>query len=398
MRANPGGGIAPEDVVGRDKLVKRLWATLQQQSLVLVAERRMGKTTVLKKMEAESPESMVVCYRDTESVSSPVEFVERVAQDVERHLNAAQNTARRAKALLDSWGGGQILGVKFPQRAAEHWKALLEEVLGDLADHTREKAILFWDELPLMLQKIARATDETVAMDLLDTLRGLRQTYPALRMVYTGSIGLHHVLSALRGRGVSTSPVNDMQTLEVPPLEGLDARYLAAELIRGEDLVGEEIEETATVIADLVDGVPFYIHHVAAAMANRGEPATPSRAEQIVAELLVDAQDPWDLQHYRLRLSDYYDERAVVALAVLDELAVTPDTVTFDDLHGRLRMSLPPGQPAAQGILDGDKETLRSLVKLMQRDHYLRQQPHDGTYGFRFNLIKRWWALDRGLV
>jgi hypothetical protein len=45
-----------------------------------------------------------------------------------------------------------------------------------------------------MLGKIG---DES-AMELLDTLRSIRQMYPAVRMVYTGSIGLHHVIGSLR--------------------------------------------------------------------------------------------------------------------------------------------------------------------------------------------------------
>lgn len=53
MRANPGGEIAPEDVVGRDRLIARLWETLTRQSVILVAERRMGKSCVVKKMLAE---------------------------------------------------------------------------------------------------------------------------------------------------------------------------------------------------------------------------------------------------------------------------------------------------------------------------------------------------------
>ncbi|MEZ5602385.1 MAG: hypothetical protein R3F36_16280 [Candidatus Competibacteraceae bacterium] len=42
-------------------------------------------------------------------------------------------------------------------------------------------------------------------MDLLDTLRGLRQTHANLRMIYTGSIGLHHIVTALREEGYVNS-------------------------------------------------------------------------------------------------------------------------------------------------------------------------------------------------
>ena len=50
MKANPGGLVAPQDVIGRDKLIAKIWMRLEQQSLILSAERRMGKTTIIKKM------------------------------------------------------------------------------------------------------------------------------------------------------------------------------------------------------------------------------------------------------------------------------------------------------------------------------------------------------------
>jgi len=117
-------------------------------------------------------------------------------------------------------------------------------------------------------------------MDLLDTLRGLRQTHANLRMIYTGSIGLHHVVTALREEGYVNSPVNDMRTVEVPPLDDGHAEALAKALIQGEGLISSAPDETAAIIAKRVDAIPFYIHHVVAAMADRGQAATPEIAER----------------------------------------------------------------------------------------------------------------------
>ena len=53
MRTNPGGGLAPEEVVGRDALIADLWDKLERHSVMMTAERRMGKTSVLRKMLAQ---------------------------------------------------------------------------------------------------------------------------------------------------------------------------------------------------------------------------------------------------------------------------------------------------------------------------------------------------------
>jgi ATP/maltotriose-dependent transcriptional regulator MalT len=57
MKANPGGQLTPGEVIGRDRLIRKLWRVLETRSLVLSAERRMGKTSVIKKMTAEASPS-----------------------------------------------------------------------------------------------------------------------------------------------------------------------------------------------------------------------------------------------------------------------------------------------------------------------------------------------------
>ncbi|GEM_PF-1684579 len=45
--------ISPRNVVGRDRLIEQVWKKLESKSLRFTAERRIGKTTVMKKMLAE---------------------------------------------------------------------------------------------------------------------------------------------------------------------------------------------------------------------------------------------------------------------------------------------------------------------------------------------------------
>lgn len=67
MKANPGGEIAPSEVIGND-IIQGLWRVLERQSLLLSAERRMGKTCLIKKMVAEVPDGKLAVYRDLEGV------------------------------------------------------------------------------------------------------------------------------------------------------------------------------------------------------------------------------------------------------------------------------------------------------------------------------------------
>ena len=119
MKANPGGQLAPSEVVGRDDLIARLWRVLERQSLVLTAERRIGKTSVIKKMKAEAPETVLPIYHDLEGTRTPLEFAELVLHDVEAYLSGKGRFANRARKLLAELTGTEIGGViKLPERVA----------------------------------------------------------------------------------------------------------------------------------------------------------------------------------------------------------------------------------------------------------------------------------------
>jgi hypothetical protein len=387
MRANPGGQLATQDIVGRDVLVARLWDTLSRQSVVLSAERRMGKSHVLWKMRDEAPADRLVVYHDLEGVRTPLDFVELVLRDVERFLSRRDRLASRARRLLADLQGVEVGDwVKLPPGIAPHWKRLLTDALADLAEHEERTVVFFWDELPLMLHNVQQREGPGAAMEVLDVLRQVRQTHPTLRMVFTGSIGIHNVLSGLKETGYANAPLNDMRLVDVPPLEPADAADLARRLLAGEGIAGNDPGPVVDALATATDGIAYYIHYVIDELKQRGGAADPAAVEAVVRHCLSDPEDGWHMAHYRERLDTYYGpERRPLALALLDVLA-HDGPLPFAPLFDRLK--------ARTALADAEAERVRDLLTLLQRDHYLRLDA-DG-YAFRFPLIRRWWAIHRG--
>ena len=62
MKANPGGTIHPSSIVGRDLLITLIWKRLEQQCVLLNAERRIGKTSVIRKMVDQPPQGWFGVY------------------------------------------------------------------------------------------------------------------------------------------------------------------------------------------------------------------------------------------------------------------------------------------------------------------------------------------------
>ena len=389
MITNPGGQIPPDEVIGRDALIRQLWRILGRQSLVLSAERRMGKTCIVKKMVAESPQDKLCIYRDLEGIRTPLEFVQTVFDDVENYLGPMNRTAKRVRGFLTQLSGAEVGGIiKIPDIAASHWKTLLTRTIEDLVEHQDQIVILFWDEMPLMLYNIKKRASEDVAMEVLDTLRSLRQNHAKVRMIFTGSIGLHNVISSLKQSGYANDPTNDMDTIDVPPLSSVDAEKLACLLLEGEDIETDDLQAVTRTIAETVDGMPYFIHHVVDEMVVRGGVVNVDTVSEIVDTHLTEANDRWHLRYYRERIDIYYEEtERPFALNLLDVLSVADEPLVFDELFNLLKSRMETE----------DSETTRNVLALLQRDHYVVQQT-DGKFQFRFPIIQRWWRIHRGLI
>ena len=387
MKANPGGNLDPDKVYGRDQIIAILWEILEFQSIMMNAERRIGKTQILRKMLLQPEPGWQPVYRNVEQVHSAQEFAELVYDDVQQFLGKVE----RAKGFLRKiFEDTETDYVNFKSRT---WKKLLTSAIEDLmALPSQKRLVFFWDEFPWMVESIRRNEGSKMAVEILNTIRSLRHEQAEFRVIFTGSIGLHHVLGKLSKDGYPTSAINDMFPVTVTPLAPLDAERLAADLLEGEKITCDNLAEAAATIAEEADYFPFYIHHIVAGLRIEQLSATENNIKDFVARQLVDASDPWQLAHYRTRLSTYYPDNddARNAAIILDVLTHTDDSADSLSVDEILELA------STRGSTVLDRDDLLRLLRLMDADHYLSRDT-DGGYRFRFPLIRRWWKLDRGL-
>lgn len=133
MKANPGGQLKPPQIVGRDRLAERLWRVLDRQSLVLSAERRVGKTSLMKKMISMASSShRPMIFSDLEKHQTRLEFVEGLLRDVKDHLGALQRTIHQTRKIVGELGDIEVKSLKIPTPEAPGWKIRLIQVVDDL--------------------------------------------------------------------------------------------------------------------------------------------------------------------------------------------------------------------------------------------------------------------------
>jgi AAA+ ATPase superfamily predicted ATPase len=395
MKANPGGQIDSADIIGRDAIISELWERLAQQSIVLTAERRMGKTTIVKQMVKDGGTEVFPIYRDLEKVVSPAEFVSNILTDISAYQAGIKWVEELFGKFTKNFAGWQIGNIiKIPESSTDRWKEILENAIEYVMSHPLsvddwegsqkvKQVIFFWDELPMMLDNfLKRENGALVAMEVLDTLRALRQTYPQLRMVYTGSIGLHHVISKLKDAGYNNAPTNDMYICDLQPLDPSDAIDLAERLLAGENIATTDRSAVATEISQQVDRIPFYIHHSILKLKSLRQEISPNLVKEQIDLALCDP-NPWDMNHYQERIKTYYrDGLNEIALAILDTLAVEAIGLNLEQIRDR-------------NLAIQDLEMFRTVLKLLRQDGYLVMNL-DRTYNFRYGLIQRYWQYQRG--
>lgn len=386
MKANPGGEIDIADIVGRDELVEEIWGILSVQSVLLTAERRIGKTTILKKMRDQAPENFICIYQDLEGYTTPEEFVHSVGTRVKANFKWFNKAKHEGASILQRFAGAQAQGVRLPDARNANWKQDLVAHIKNVHLEQNERLVFLWDEMPLMLHNIKKQADMSVARDVLDLLRKLRQEY-GVRMVLTGSIGLHHVISDLHSQGNANAPVNDLRQVEVTPLSIEHGSGLALSLLKAEGIESDNPVQLANNVAKDADYIPYYIHHFIIELKKRARKCDPLVLQELIEQCLLRANDPWNLRYYRSRIDIYYDdEQAAIAIEALNHLCKQQTPQSAEQIFAALKSRIK--------IKESKRDLVREIMRTLERDHYLTGS-ETGSLSFRSSLVKRWWEKQQ---
>ena len=389
MRSNPGGQLSPDQIVGRDELIERMWGVLEGRSIYMSDLRRIGKTQIMVKMHASPRPGWTTVKCDLGGVHTAAEFATQAYRMSTEALASKAKAGRRMEDLLGKLRGVEIAGfIKLANGSAAPWKEVLRRTFADIDEAmislgAKQRVLFLWDEVPFLLDNISRRESPAVAMEVLDSLRSLGQDHDRIRLLLTGSIGLHHILRALQAGGYNNSPLNRMELIQPGPLSNQDSRDLARRLLVGDGIEYDDVDATALAIAELTGNVSFYIHKLISRIP-KSEKATPESVRLLLRSEITSDNSDWDLQHYRDRLKPYYGDDEKVVLRILDAAAIGKP-LSFHDVR----------RDVAVGV-DVDEEHLRELLGLLCRDHYLVRNP-DNHYVFYLDLIRHWWCLNRSL-
>jgi len=386
--------VTGEAIIGREEEIADLWFKLKTRSVVLSAERRVGKTSILRKMLEHPQANWTRLLVYVESARHPIECVEAIYGEADR-LDIRSSKAvwlSNIKAAYSKLAEGQLAGWKLPQ-VSSNWKAMLKTLIADLAEHGADPVLIMIDEFPLLVSNVADNHGPNLAMEFLDTMREVRQTYEAtgkIRFLFSGSIGLHLVLQHLKAsHGYKGSPTNDMALKVLGGMSREDTELMCQRYLDEENILRFPPAAFSDRMYQCTDGLPLYIQYVCDRFQSSGKVGvTPDEIDAVLRDMLDSRELEW-FRNAAQRIDTYYarlgaSERAFAILAYLSSSA---DFVSEQPILDHLR---------SQMVIEHDRSVLDTLELLLD-DNYLIRDTSAGErrYRFRYVLMRDWWRINR---
>jgi len=384
MRTVIGSPVEGEDFFDRESERRRMWRLLDSDSLLLLAPRRIGKTSLMRKLCAEAGDQGFRAFA-LSFAACPDELA--CVRELSKALAAAEPTLVKSvqgtlKGLLPSIKSLKLgpLGIELASGETADWRALGEALARSIGD-LDGRWLIAVDEVPVFLLGLLKRNDGLERVrGFLYWWRDLRQQhYADIRWILAGSIGLDTV-AARHGIG---DTVNDL----VPaPLGAFDSetsdRFLAA-LAAGENIRLTRPVRKA-IIAAIGWPVPYYLQILFDRLRDRVEDgARPSTdlVEQIFEELLLPAHKGY-FDYWRQRLHDELGSpEDGQAVHLLSQCARDPTGASRETLSQALAEHIQDLEPR--------EERLRYLLEVLESDGYLVMV--DGRWRFRLELLRRYW-------
>lgn len=397
MRNRVGPYVVDQDFFDRVDELDTLVRLLEQgDHISLVAQRRIGKTSLLYEVARRTSGRLLCLYVDLQSSSDASDALVAIAAATREHTTLwtrVQGAFANVLSGVESIGGDE-LKLQLRHGLVGDWRSKGDRILADVAS-SELPAVLMLDEIPVLLVKMLRDRDGRPRPDghkeaelFLSWLRRAALAHAGrLRVLVTGSIGLGPVAQQV---GLSGT-LNIYRPVHLPPwspsvaMDALVALASAASIVVAPDACEEVVERLGSCIP----------YHVQLFFSQIEEDARRRRATNVsrldvqrvyTTRMLAGHAHP-ELAHMEERLRWMVPHEAhALAIDLLSEAALV-GFLTVESAQRLARDLLPEGAST--------DPILQELFAMLEHDGYLERGP-DGHRRFVSKLLRDWWKARHG--
>jgi hypothetical protein len=369
----------------RVEVRQRAWDLLETSNLLLLAPRRVGKSSLLNRMQEEGDaKGYKTLYLSIPDAEDELDFIKRLARALRSAdwasggwASAFWSKIPKDLELVVNTGLIELKAKGFD------WRRPADD-LEDLLRAADSQTLLLIDELPILIGRIVQGDPSgSRAERFLLWLKRLREQYKP-RWFFAGSVGLDSLARRLQLSGT----IHDLQTIELGEFSPETAReYLTA---RARFHRWQLAPETIQAILDAVEWpIPFHLNLVLEELRvivgeGQGQ-ISPALVEVALKSLMAHGRthfDPWDERLGKLLDSRFRDYCEIF----LGLACQAPEGIKTETLELRLSKEVSDTRVRA--------EILRQLLDLLISDGYLVRQLD--VVRFRSALLRRYWREVQG--
>jgi hypothetical protein len=369
----------------REDIEEKIWQELSQgNSVLFLAPRRVGKSSIVSFM-AENPINGLFCkYEDIESDASIQDFYQRMV----RMIHDSLTTYGKSKEwFLAWWKGWTITSFGSDKVGKENIAVNYKEIFYDLLEalnENDEKVVLFLDEFPDVVLRLYEKQGEDEAIQLLNDVRSLchdEKFKNTFVLVLLGSVGLAHIVKKITGR---SHKINQVHKVFLPPLEKEYAIAFLNFLIEGASM---QIDDNAKehLLDNIGNYIPFYIQLIIEEcdeiLKKENRPMLKPEDIDTAYEILLKKNEYF--QDWDERLSKYFRDKYPFLNQVLarcaDQGHLSLHEINDIGMHFNLEMEW-------KAIMDD----------VLLADGYIHDK--DGRLIFNSPLLRDWWKLRHPIM
>jgi hypothetical protein len=388
MKNKAGPPVRREDFLEREEETKELWHRAERGHVLMLAPRRVGKTSLLYHME-DAPRADWNClFLSTEALDSEAQFVARLLE------TASAGRSDHAWKERFEVGFRQFLKALGPAKAGPvdvnvgqvlqtEWRDIGTIALKAMQGLPGNTLILV-DEFPIFIRNLLGSGKNPEGTQRARSfLNWFRETRNAqgngtgrVHFILTGSLGLDMVV---REVGLSVT-INDLDTFTLGPLSEGQARKLLQCLSEGEDLPLPEAVR-ARMLKYIDWPVPFYLQLLFREVLSRVKFRGAVLDERLVDEVYKSLLGPQMVKHF-----DHWKERLDDPLLPLQARALRRALLegACKDRNGLSRSSIVQIWKKVAPNEDVDEVLLG-----LNHDGYLTLK--GSRWLFTSSLLRDWW-------
>ena len=356
-----------------------IWDAIENgEHLLLVAPRRVGKTSIMHKILDEPKDGYLALYIDCEEDDFEHEFWARLFNSLkkEEFTNKFKSNITKFKSIIHSIDIKKVSlsGIEFGEGKIVNYKDAFEELMNNLPKD--QKIIIMIDEFAQTIENILKYESEQKALSLLKTHRAIRQSNLSTNIVfiYAGSIGLESVVAKLDGMKY----INDLKAIKVSPLEVLDANNFISHLLTKNNMIMNKIQ-IDYMLNQIEWLIPFYIQLIL------DEIRKLSRRNQNITNDTVDTAINNALEHknyfdnWRSKIKEAFSDKGYLFSKEVLNVISENKTISKNDITNIA--------DKYKVTNDERRETLQSLVY----DGYINNSNNIKIYRFNSPILRMWW-------